>query len=100
MIRSIDRRYRADRFYRVKRLNAKFAMDTIYADCKTLQGHIGAQVYTTKFGFNVAYNIHRATGEELGNTLNDFANNYGTPALLTTDGALTQTGKNTLFMKK
>ena len=47
----IGRRYRADRAYNMKRLNAKFATDTLYGDIKSINKNTCAQIYKNKVGF-------------------------------------------------
>lgn len=83
----------------MKRLNGKWATDTIYADCKSLHGFIYAQIYTNKNGFMAVYPMKRLTGDEIGQTLRDFANEYGVPDYMTHDGAASQTGTDSLFQK-
>ena len=95
----LSRRYRADRMYNLKRLNNKFATDTLYATTKSLNQNICAQVYSHKGGFAVTYPIRDSTGKTLGQTLADFAHDFGIPEILVFDGAMAQQGKNTLFMK-
>ena len=51
----INRRYRTDRFYKIKRLDEKFATDKIWADTKSLNQHKYTQAYTHKCGFAVVY---------------------------------------------
>lgn len=95
----LSRRYRSDRYYNVKRLNGKFATDTLYADIKSLNQHKYAQIYSHKCGFTVANPMDKFTGDSVGYTLQDFINDFGVPEFLTFDGALQQKGNNTLFMK-
>ena len=95
----LSRRYRADKMYRMKRLNTKLATDTLYSDIKSLNQNICAQVYSTKFGFAAVYPMHRATGDTIGQSYVDFSHDFGIPEHLTFDGAMAQTGKGTLFMK-
>ena len=95
----IARRYRADRMYNLPRLNAKFATDTLYADKKSIRSNIGSQIYSHKCGFNAAYHMQRANNENVGNSLNDFINDYGIPDHLTYDGAAVQVGSKTKFQE-
>ena len=95
----ISRRYRADRMYRVKRLEGKFSTDTLYADIKSLKQNIYAQVFSHKAGLAVCYPLTRANGESIGNALLDFIHDFGAPRHLTFDGATVQVGRNTKFMK-
>ena len=93
----ISRRYRADRQFGVKRLNGKFATDTIWGNNKTLRGNVASQIYSHKCGFNTAYHLDRASGNNIGFSLSNFVSEYGAPEQLTFDGAPSQTGRNTYF---
>ena len=95
----LSRRYRADRMYRMKRLNTKFATDTFFSDIKSLNQNTCRQVFSTKFGFSAVYTMPRATGDTIGQSLIDFSHDFGVPEHLTFDGAMAQVGKGTLFMK-
>ena len=93
----ISRRYRADRQFGVKRLDGKFATDTIWAKNKTLRGNVASQIYSHKCGFNTAYHLVSASGDNIGYSLSNFVSDYGAPKHLTYDGASSQTGRNTHF---
>ena len=95
----LSRRYRADRMYRMKRLNTKFATDTFFSDIKSLNQNTCGQVFSTKFGFSAVYPMPRATGDTIGQSLIDFSHDFGVTEHLTFDGAMAQVGKGTLFMK-
>ena len=95
----ISRRYRTDRMYNVKRLNSRFATDTLWADHKSLNQHKYAQIYTHKNGFAAAYPLDDASGKSIGFSLKDFISDFGAPEHLTFDGASAQVGRNTLFMQ-
>ena len=90
----LSRRYRADQMYKVKRLNEHFATDTLYSTNRSISGNIACQLYTHKVGF-----LRSTKGEDVGNTLSDFIQEYGVPEQLTFDGAQNQVGPNMLFMK-
>ena len=94
----LSRRYRADRMYRVKRLDGKFATDTMYADIKSLKQNSYAQVFTHKIGFAACYPLDKANGDTIGYALQDFIHDFGAPYHLTFDGASVQVGKKTRFM--
>ena len=83
----ISRRYRADRMYSTKRLNGKFATDTLWAKVKSLRSNVASQIYSHKCGFNAPYHLERANGEKVGYSLSDFVHKYGAPEYLTYDGA-------------
>ena len=95
----LSRRYRADRMYNVKRLNSKFATDTLWADHTSLHQNKYAQLYSHKNGFAATYPLEQATGDSIGSSLQDFISDFGAPFHLTFDGASAQVGRNTLFMK-
>ena len=92
-----SRRYCADRQFGVKRLKGKFSTDTIWAKSKTLRGNVASQIYSHKCGFNTAYHLESANGENVGYSLSDFVSDYGAPESLTFDGAAVQVGRNTHF---
>ena len=91
----ISRRYRSDRIYNVKRLSGKFAMDTFYADIKSLNQNIGAQIYSYKIGFSICYPLKDTKSETLSYSLNDFISDYSAPEYLTFEGAQAQVWKDT-----
>ena len=95
----LSRRYRADRRFNLKRLNAKFSTDTLYADIKSLHQNIAAQIYSHKVGFAACYPITALDGTQIGNTLRDFCNDFGVPEELKFDGAMVQVGAKTLFQQ-
>ena len=95
----ISRRYRADRVYNLRRLDAKFATDTLYSEVKSLHDMKCAQIYSNKVGFAVCYPMTAASGQLIGQSLKDFTHDFGIPNHLTFDGAQAQVGKGTLFMK-
>ena len=95
----LSRRYKADRNFRTKQLRRKFSTDTLYADAKSLNGNIAAQLYPHKCGFTVIYPMPKADGEHIGQSLNDFIHEWGVPEYLTFDGHMTQKGQGTDFMK-
>ena len=82
-----SRRYRADRQFGVRQLNGKFATDTIWAKGKTLRSNAASQMYSHKCGFNTAYHMEKANGENVGHCLSKFESDYGAPEHLTFNGA-------------
>lgn len=94
----ISRRYRADRIFGVRRLNGKFATDTVYGKIKSLRGNVGSQLFSHKCGFKAAYPIQRIDGDHVGNALTQFISDFGVLEHLTFDGASVQTGVRTRFM--
>ena len=83
----------------MKRLNEKFATDTLYAEVKSLHQNIAAQIYSHKVGFAACYPLTELKGEAIGNTLNDFCHDFGIPEHLKFDGAMVQVGPKTLYQK-
>eukprot|EP00980_Cylindrotheca_fusiformis_P019419 scaffold6690_cov88-Cylindrotheca_fusiformis.AAC.1 len=95
----LARRYKADRYFNLKRLQGKFAMDTFYAKMRSLLGNSMAQIYSHKSGFKAVYPMRNATGDSIGLSLKDFIMEFGAPEYLTFDGAMAQVGSKTLFME-
>ena len=93
----ISRRYRANQQFGIKQLQGKFATNTIWAKSKTLRGNVASQIYSHKCGFNTAYHLESANGENVGYSLSNFVSDYGAPEHLTFNGAAVQVGKNTRF---
>jgi hypothetical protein len=93
----IGRWYKADRMFNVKRLTGKFATDTLWSTTKSLRSNVATQIYTHKCGFNAAYHLRRANGDQVGYSLSDFIHEYGAPEHLTFDGAVVQVGSGTRF---
>ena len=75
----IGRRYRTDRMYDVKRLNGKFATDTLYGNVISLRGNKASQIYSNKCGFKADYHISKVNNEQVGQSLNDFIFEFGAP---------------------
>ena len=98
VILPISRQYRADKMLDVPRLRSKFATDTLWFKKKTLKSNVASQLYTHKCGFNIPYHMTSANGENVGNSLCDFINDYGAPDHLTYDGAAVQVGRKTKFV--
>ena len=95
----ISRRYGADRFYEVKRLNGNFSADTIWATVKFLNQYKYAQVITHKCGFSAVYPINNMTGDSIGQSLIDFIHDFGIPRHMIFDGHKTQIKYGSLFMR-
>jgi PAS domain-containing protein len=93
----ISRRYRADRRFAVKRLSGKFATDTLWAKCKSLNGNVAAQIYSNKCRFNKVYPMDKANNQKVGESLKFFINDFGAADELTYDGAAVQVGRKTTF---
>src|SRR5687768_4993040 len=73
----ISRRYRVDRMFDIRHLNGKFATDTLWSTTKSIRGNIASQIYSHKCGFNVAYHVRAATGDNLGYSIWDFIHKFG-----------------------
>ena len=83
----ISRQYQADRIFMTRRIEAKFATDTMWVKKKSIRSHIATQLYTHKCGFAQPYHLLKADGQTVGNTLAEFINDFGAPMHLTFDGA-------------
>ena len=95
----IGRRYRADLMYDVKRLNGKFATDTLWGKVNSIRNNKASQIYSHKCGFKAVYHMKTANNENVGQSLKDFIFDYGSPSHLTYDGAAVQVGSKTLFQE-
>lgn len=95
----LERRYRADRRYEMRRLKGHFSTDTAYFPCKSLRGYIASQIYFDKNGFAACYHLPRADDAHIGPTLTAFSSDFGIPDHLTMDGANVQIGRNTAFQR-
>ena len=92
-------RYQADRAYISKRLNERFATDTIFQDIKSLNHNICAQENSHKVGLSSTYPMRAGSGDKIEKTYKDFCHEYGVPEHLTFDAATAQIGNTTMFMK-
>lgn len=95
----ISRRYRADKMFQVKRLNGKFATDTLFSDCKSLSQNTCGQVCSHKYDFTAFYPLPSESGEKIGSSFLDFIHEFGAPATYIFDGHKYQVGLNTKFQK-
>jgi hypothetical protein len=93
----IGRRYRGDQIFDVKWLWGKFATNTLWSTTKYLNSNVATQIYTHKCGFNAAYHLTRANGEQVGYSLSSFIHEYGAPDHLTFDGAAVHVRSSTRF---
>ena len=59
-------RYRSDRVFSMRWLNARFPADALFSDVKSLNQNMCAQVFLHKFGFNATYPMVFPTGESFG----------------------------------
>ena len=84
---------------KIKRLDRKFATNTVYADMKSIHGNMCCQVYCHKVGFQACYLKTNATGDSLGETLDNFVHDFRPPSHLTFDSHQSQVGKKTRFFK-
>lgn len=93
----LERRYRADNRFELRRLSGYFATDTIYFPCTSLRGYTCSQIYYEKCGFSSCHHLTRANGEQIGQSLTSFSRQYGIPSRLTMDGAKAQVERSTNF---
>ena len=85
--------------FSVKRLDGKFATDTFFSKVKSIHGNTCCQVFSHKVGFQACYPKINATGDSLGEALDDFVHDFGAPTHLTFDGHQSQVGKKTRFFR-
>ena len=52
--------------YDVKRLNVKFATDTLYGNVISLRGNKATQIYSHKCGFKTAYHGSKGNNDHVG----------------------------------
>ena len=83
----------------MRRLNARFATDTLFSDVKSLNQNTCAQVFSHKVGFNYTYPMVSPKWDSLRYSYRNFSHDFGIPEHLTFDGYSAQVGRNTLFMK-
>ena len=95
----LSRRYRADRRYKVKTLDSKFAMDTFFSTVKSITNNTCSQIYSHQSGFTTIYHMNGMSGQKIGDTLKDFIHKWGVPEKLIFDGHRSQVGPNTPFMQ-
>ena len=95
----LSRRYRMDRYFNLKRLNGRFASDTLWSKKRSLHSNIAAQIYSHKCGFKAIYPMKKADNENVGGSLMEFIKDYGAPDHLTFDGAAVQVGSKTTFQE-
>ena len=93
----LARRYRADRQFQTKRLDGKWATDTMDGRVKSLDGNRYGQVFSNGTFFAEIYPIARK--KDAGLALKAFILELGVPEELTIDGSKEQTKPNTEFMK-
>ena len=99
-ILQLSRRYRADRVFRMSRLNAIFANGHLIFRCQvTKPEHTDAQVLSHKVGFNATYPMVSSTWDSFGYLYRYFSHDFGTPEHFTFHAYSAQVRQNTLFIK-
>ena len=93
----LSRRYIADRQYGVKRLNDKFATDTMWSKHRSLRSNIATQIFSHKCGFSKPYHLDKAENENVGYALRSFVSDFGAPEHLKYDGSAVQVVRKTIF---
>ena len=83
----------------MRRLNARFAPDTLFSDVKSLNQNKCAQVFSHKVGFNSTYPMKSSTWDSLEYSYRDFSHDFGIPENLTCYGYSSQVVWNKLFMR-
>ena len=91
--------YRSDRVYSWNILNARFAIDTIFSDIRSLNQNACAQVFSHKVGLSAIYPTRAGSGYTIGQSYKYFCHDYGVLEHLTFNGAIAKISNNTLFMK-
>ena len=94
----LSRRYRTDRMYNEKKLRGqKVYTDTLFGRVKSISNNTCAQIFANESYFVKAYPMEKKA--QAGQALRQFIRDYGTPEMLTSDGAAEQTGPKTEFVK-
>ena len=93
----LARRYRADRHFQTKRLDGKWATDTMDGRVKSLDGNRYGQVFSNGTFFAEIYPMARK--KDAGEALKAFVKELGVPEELTIDGSKEQNMPGTEFMK-
>ena len=70
-------RYQADRLYISKRLNARFAIDTLFSYIKSLHQNVCTQLFSHKVGFSATYPMGAGSGDMIGLSYKYFCHDYG-----------------------
>ena len=81
----LARRYRADRMFKRKTLDGKWATDTMDGRCKSLDGNRYTQVFTNDKYFSKIYPMD--SKGKAGDALRIFCEEFGVPQTLTFDGS-------------
>ena len=84
----------------MKRLNERFATDTIFSDIKSPNKNVCAKVFNHKVGFSAVYHIQTGFGDMIGQSYKDFCHDYGVLEHPTFYGAIAHIGSDKMFMKK
>ena len=85
--------------YYIKRLQGRFATDTLFAYMKLLHGNTCCQVYSHKSGFTACSSQLNEKGDSLGELIEDFLHEFGAPEHLTFNEFGSQFSKSTRFYK-
>jgi hypothetical protein len=93
----LARRFRADRRFQTKRLDGKWASDTMDGRVKSLEGNRYGQVFSNGTFFAELYSM--ATKKDAGQALKTIVLELGVPEELTIDGSKEQNMPGTDFMK-
>ena len=91
--------YRSDRIYSMKRLNPRFAKNTLFSDIKSFNQKVCAQVFSHTVGLSAAYSLRSGSGETIGQSYKYFCHDYSVPYHPNLYVSIAQVGNNTLFMK-
>jgi hypothetical protein len=94
----VARRYRADRMFKVNRLEGTFATDATDMRSVSIHGERYCQIYGNKDFFAAAYPIVEKS--DCHDSLDKFVTEYGAMDLLISDGSGEQYGRHTKFQLK
>ena len=93
----LSRRYRTDRFYQPRRIKGDMYTDTAVAKTLSLNQNKYAQVFSNTNNFVAVYPMRSKT--MAGDALKEFAQDFGIPDRLYSDGSKEQTKADTDFVK-
>ena len=98
-IMPLSQRYQYDQMYYIKRLQDRFATDTLFSDMKSLHGNACFQVYSYKTGFVACYPQLNTKRDSIGEYIENFVHDFGASEHLSFDGFSSQVGNKTRFYK-
>ena len=91
----MSRRYKADRIFRLPRLDGEWYTDTLFPDTKSHDGNTCAQIFANEDYFATIYPMDSKT--KCGDALKTFCREFGIPSTLRSDQAPEMVGRKTEF---